>query len=382
MASINSILHVTDLTEAALPALQRAVLLAAENEARLTILTAGPGKSCGARRSLYDAHLAERRVRRMLNRLGRELRAGHEVRWIAVPREVDAIEQILRAADDADLVVLGGGSDCSLRSLLFGTTTERLVRLSRRPVLVVKRPPSLPSAPYRRALLPVDLADATFPAVGWAARVAPQASLHLLHALSVPMASRLRMADCSDELVRSTVQRAKTVSQHRLWHLAATLPARRTHTTVAEGLPAVLTLQKSREAAADLIVVGKSGRSLLGDLLLGSTAQRLLSEADTDLLVVPKTSRSPSGSSSANAEGKSMTAVEGRHELHPCLRGQGTSSLPVPPARQAGRRQSIATDAARSAVAVAAAATRAPHWGMSAACASTMTQPPTNEQMA
>jgi nucleotide-binding universal stress UspA family protein len=166
-------------------------------------------------------------------------------------------------------------------------------------VLVVKRPPSLPPAPYRRALVPVDLAEATKPAVGWAARVAPQASLHLLHALSVPMASRLRMADCSSELVRSTVHRAKTVSQHRLWNLAATLPARRTHTTLAEGQPAVLTLQKSREAAADLIVVGKSGRSLLGDFLLGSTAQRLLTEADTDLLVIPNASRSRGESSVA-----------------------------------------------------------------------------------
>ncbi|NRF71174.1 universal stress protein [Aquincola sp. S2] len=310
MTNLSSILHVTDLSEAAVPALQRAVLLAAENAARLTVLTAAPDKSCIGARSPYDAHLAERRVRRTLNRLTRELRAGHEMRWIAVTREADAVEQILRAADDADLVVLGGGAGCSLRSLLFGTTTERLVRLSRRPVLVVKRPSSLQCAPYRRALVPVDLADATVPAVGWAARVAPQASLHLLHALSVPMARRLRMADSSDQLLQSVIHRAKGVSLHRLMNLAASLPTRRTLTTVAEGLPAAVTLQKSREGAADLIVVGKSGRSLLGDFLLGSTAQRLLAEADTDLLVVPKTRSRGESSASKVLQRRPMLSTE------------------------------------------------------------------------
>ena len=309
MPYLNSILLVTDLTEAAMPALQRAVLLAAENEARLTILATDPD-TFGTPRSPGDTQLAEQRVRRVLNRRARELRAGHDMRLLTATQEVDTIEQILRSADYADLMVLGGGSGGSLRSV-FGTMTERLVRLSSGPVLVVKRPPSLPSAPYRRALVPVDLAEATIPAVGWAARVAPQAFLHLLHALAVPMASRLRLADCSGELVRSTVHRAKTVSQHRLWNLAASLPAYRTHTTVAEGLPAVLTLQKSREVAAELIVVGKSSRSLLGDFLLGSTAQRLLSEADTDLLVIPKTSSSYVESSPAEADDEFLTSVEG-----------------------------------------------------------------------
>ena len=128
MPYLNSILLVTDLTEAAMPALQRAVLLAAENEARLTILATDPD-TFGTPRSPGDTQLAEQRVRRVLNRRARELRAGHDMRLLTATREVDTIEQILRSADYADLMVLGGGSGGSLRSV-FGTMTERLVRLS------------------------------------------------------------------------------------------------------------------------------------------------------------------------------------------------------------------------------------------------------------
>lgn len=312
MSSLNSILLVIDHAEAALPALQRAVLLAAENQARLTILNIAPAWSFGIRRSSFESQLAEQRLHRMLNRLTRKLRAGHELRFIAEQREVDAIEQALQLANEADLIVLGDAQSCSLRSLLFGTKAERILRLSRRPVLVVKRPPSAPSthsAPYRRTLVPIDLTEATTRAVGWAARIAPRSTLHLLHAVSVPMAGRLRMADCTDESMQSTLQRAKTTSLHRLWSLAATLQVQRTLSTVAEGRPAALTLQRSRQTAADLIVVGKSGRSLIGDFLLGSTAQQLLSEADTDLLIIPKPARTRGESGSANGlQGRQLNA--------------------------------------------------------------------------
>jgi nucleotide-binding universal stress UspA family protein len=288
MQKPTAILLVTDLSDAAWPALQRAVLLAAENQARLTVLSARTGDAADARVTARGAGPAEQRARRFLRRRAHDLEAGGDLRWIQLADGRDALQQILQAADDADLVVIGAAASCSWRAVLFGPMAERLVRLSRRPVLVVKRAPAMGSAPYRRALVPVDLLLDSAPAIGWAARIAPRAFLHLLHALTVPMASRLRMADSSNELVNATLRRARMASLHQLWCLAATVKSQRTLTTVAEGQPTSAVLQACRETAADLIVVGKSGRSTLGDFLLGSTTRHLLFEADTDLLVLPR----------------------------------------------------------------------------------------------
>ena len=298
---MESILLVTDLSDATLPALQRAAQLASEQRAGLTVLTAaaaGPANPWrAALRTPVDTSLAMQRTRRMLNRLSREVRGRCELRLMDEGREGDAIEQIRRAAERADLVVLSGGRGNPLRAMLLGTPTERVVRVSRRPVLVVKQAPPMSAAPYRRALVPVDLADAAADharsAIGLAALLAPDASLHLLHALTVPMESRLRLAGCSDDLLRTQRQRMHAVRLHRLWSLAASFTRQRIFATVGEGPPCSLVLKKSHEVSADLIVVGKESRSALGDFLLGSTAQRLLAEAPADVLVLPQAALGP-----------------------------------------------------------------------------------------
>jgi nucleotide-binding universal stress UspA family protein len=51
--------------------------------------------------------------------------------------------------------------------------------------------------------------------------------------------------------------------------------------------PANEIIKKSREVSADLIVVGSHGHTIIGGLLLGSVAYRLLHAAPCPVLVVP-----------------------------------------------------------------------------------------------
>lgn len=315
MDSLRSLLLVTDLSDGALPALQRAAHLASELQAGLTVLTAaadGPANPWrDALRVPGATDLALQRTRRLLHRLSREVSGHCELRLMANGGEGDAIAQIGRAAEQADLLVLASLRGNPLRAMLLGTPAERVLRIARRPVLVVKRTPPLAASPYRRVLLPLDLADeatdaAAPPAIGLAARVAPDASLHLLHAMAVPMESRLRLAGCSDELLRSQRQRAQAARLHRLWSLAASFPRQRVLASVGEGLPCGLALKKSREVSADLIVVGKQGRSALGDFLLGSTARRLLAEAEADVLVIPQPVGARVGVANAQSSARPM----------------------------------------------------------------------------
>ena len=338
--AMESILLVTDLSDAALPALQRAAQLASEQQAGLTVLTAsaaGPANPWrAALRAPVDTSLALQRTRRVLNRVAREVRGRCELRLMAEGREGDAIEQIRRAAERADLVVLSGGRGNPLRAVLLGTPTERVVRVSRRPVLVVKRAPPMSAAPYRRVLVPVDLgdtaADRALPAIDLAALLAPDASLHLLHALTVPMESRLRLAGCPEDLRRSQRQRLHATRLHRLWSLAASFPRQRVFATVGEGPPCGLALKKSHEVSADLIVVGKEGRSALGDFLLGSTAQRLLAEAEADVLVLPQAALGPLAAGAAGETAGDIAAASSDETV------DGPAAAPVPRPHVPGTR--------------------------------------------
>lgn len=54
------------------------------------------------------------------------------------------------------------------------------------------------------------------------------------------------------------------------------------------GPPVRSTLHQARVLAADLIVVGKQGRSTVGGFLLGSVSSRVLTRSVCDMLIVPR----------------------------------------------------------------------------------------------
>jgi nucleotide-binding universal stress UspA family protein len=59
----------------------------------------------------------------------------------------------------------------------------------------------------------------------------------------------------------------------------------RTRRIVAPGPPVPTIVEHSVSLAADLIVVGRNRRSILGDLLFGNVARHVTMEATVDVLV-------------------------------------------------------------------------------------------------
>jgi len=72
---------------------------------------------------------------------------------VCLTRAGDVLEEILTAADRADLLVLGSHGSRPSGDLLIGTTVGRLLRSSRRPMLVVRQEAI---APYRRVPVAVE----------------------------------------------------------------------------------------------------------------------------------------------------------------------------------------------------------------------------------
>lgn len=58
---------------------------------------------------------------------------------------------------------------------------------------------------------------------------------------------------------------------------------------ILEGVPFEAILRDARERSADLIVMGRSGRTGTGRILAGSEAERVLEFTDRPVLIVPST---------------------------------------------------------------------------------------------
>jgi nucleotide-binding universal stress UspA family protein len=194
---------------------------------------------------------------------------------------------IIRIGDeiDAALIVLGTHRGDSLADLFRGTTAERVIRDGHRPVLVVKQPCH---GHYRHVLVAVDFSVYARQAVRQAVRLAPGATLHLLHVFHVPFSGFLVGRDSLDAVRRQHAERLNAEIEAELAVLAGLAPAGGPpfETIVREGDVQTAIRQEAERLAADLLVVGTHGRAGVSRALLGSVAEDMLRWPPTDVLAV------------------------------------------------------------------------------------------------
>lgn len=289
MSNFKSILAMADFSPSSDNAVSRAGGLASEHDAKLVLLTV-VDTSAGKGLNQWlpprnDTDIKVARATDKLERLAAKVSTAHGVSIERIVAAGDTLEQVRHCAQLSDLVVFGVKRSNPLRDFVFGTPAERLMRMVRRPVLVVKKPAQ---ASYQRVLVPIDFSVYSEAVLRSAIKSVPQATLHLCHATSATREDRLRAAAVSELIIESSRQRAAARALERLNSLIRSVDHRRATSSVGRGDASRLALEVQRAVGADLIVVGKDGQSAIGDFLLGSVAQRLVSDAQCDVLVIPR----------------------------------------------------------------------------------------------
>lgn len=297
MHPLRTIVAATDFSPPSRHAAQRAALLAETTGASLTLAHALGGAALDdLRRWLADdsqaTDLIERDARQRLQELALDLGRHHGIDVRPHLGVGHPVQQVVRHADEigADLVVTGTRGAGFFRGVVFGSTAERIAKRSSRPVLMVRQ---LPHEPYRRLLVPVDFSDWGRAAVETALRVAPNATLVLMHAVEVPFEGKLRLAGVDEQAVLRYRETARREARLRLEQLAA--DAGLAHDRVRLSTPAgadpwMLIVQEEQENDCDLVVIGRQGRHALDEFLLGSTTSMVIAEGAADVLVSSRAS--------------------------------------------------------------------------------------------
>lgn len=285
------ILAATDLSPPARHAADRAARLARETGAALTLMHVLPGGALQELRQwLGTGHAIEQQLhddaQRGLRALAAELQAHHQVAARVVQAGGSVLDEIGREAGalDAALLVLGARGAGYLRRLVLGSTSERLLGRTTRPLLVVRQ---APHEPYRRVLVALDFSPWSAHAVALARRVAPQATLLLFNAYQVPFEEKLRYAGVDVATIDRYRDQARIHATQRVHALAAGsgLKPDDWEPCIVEGDASQRIVEHEHEKDCDLVVLGKHGQSVAEDLLLGSVSKHVLAEGSTDVLV-------------------------------------------------------------------------------------------------
>jgi universal stress protein E len=285
MTARAQIVCATDLRVRSTFALNRAVHLARQTGARLTLVHA------------VDARRSAPRVRAQVNRAYVQLLSMVDRTFGSAAAATDIVvraggplDVIVKVATevDADLVVLAAPQRRRLDSV-FGTTAERLLRAMQRPVLVVHRRTTFS---YRRVSMALDLSNASLPMIQAAARLGmlERAETTLLHATAPPLEGMLKTVGVEEQAIDDYKQGWQEDARVRLQAMltAAELDIQRTRILVRTEPPAAAIQRVIEEERPDLLTIGASRWFLIKRLLIGSVADRVLRIAMCDVLVIPQ----------------------------------------------------------------------------------------------
>ncbi len=282
----------TDFSPHAWHAAQRAARIAQQSSAPLRLLHVLPGAALAQLRGWLGIDTAvEQQLKadawQALHEQADRLRASGVAAVVPVLTEGPVLDAVLAdaQAQDAQLLVVGMRGAGFMRRALLGTTCERLMRRTARPVLAVRQ---APHEAYRRVMVAVDLSAASLASIHQARRLAPQAQLMLATVYELPYENRLRMAGVSDSSIAGYRERCRADASQRLQLLAARagLPSGDWQPCIVEGDPSFKLVELEQMLDCDLTVVGKHSASALTDVLLGSVTQHVLSEGQADVLIV------------------------------------------------------------------------------------------------
>lgn len=191
---------------------------------------------------------------------------------------------------EADLIIMSTHGYTGWKHVLFGGITDGVVRHAPCPVLVVRSmaPPaaaerSSAGHQLRRLLVPVDFSEHAEPAVRYAAGLAAEcgAKVSLVHVLDAADFDSLALSGAAGEELNSDVSARLNALMERL------VPAPQRGVIFARrGVPFAQITMVADLHAADLVILTTHGRTGLGYLLMGSTAEKILHHVSCPALIV------------------------------------------------------------------------------------------------
>ena len=176
---------------------------------------------------------------------------------------------------DPDLVIMGRGKDFTIEKIIIGTTVEKVIAKSDKPILVVK---ARPKAAYETCLVAFDNSTGSRSALETTLQIAPQANLIIVNAAEYLRAQSDELGNIEDlihghssKIIEETITPDQKKSDLQI--------------LVDRGAATDVILTRVAEIKPDLVACGRTGKTGLKSLLPGSTAQVLLGHLPCDVLL-------------------------------------------------------------------------------------------------
>lgn len=288
MQTLQRILVASDFSDQAGVAIDRAVELAREHEAELSILHVIDEELPKDVQS-YLMTKSDHHLRSLIDRKPAAKEITKTIDIVVGRPDIDIAERA--DVERADLIVVGLHNRILEENLqIQGSIAEKIIQTTHQPVLVVKDPPR---GPYSSVVVGVDFSAYSREALRAAAMVAPRSDMHLVNAYEEHsnLMSRFRDSEAGSRALEQRAARRQSFAQREMAALESNAfeglaKPRHVDHVFERGDPATVLAAQADHAKADLISVGTHGRVGIVRTLLGSVATEVLNDRLADVLVV------------------------------------------------------------------------------------------------
>ncbi|MEX0601270.1 MAG: universal stress protein [Rhodothermales bacterium] len=300
--NVRRIVVPTDLSPIADEALARALEIARPTGASIEVLTVlgqVDGDSFNPIRYSPEASARKESSTNLLRESLHALVARHDTEGVQVSvsvRKGRPLHTVLTFArrERADLLVVGTHDRGVLHHFLVGSMAEELVRRAPCSVLVVHERDERPAAGVRSVLVPVDLSEATGHLLRYAATVTMMldARMNVVHVVEpIPVLDTFSGAMTLRDMVPDMKKHSAAELQKMLDRIDLSFftDGGDYGVFVDEGHAASSIVDRSKREEADLIIIGKRGRSAIERFFIGSVTERVVRHAPCPVLVVETT---------------------------------------------------------------------------------------------
>ncbi|MDP2105739.1 MAG: universal stress protein [Desulfobulbaceae bacterium] len=185
-------------------------------------------------------------------------------------------------AESADLLIIGYRGEKNVIDTMIGSTAFRVLRTMPCAVLIVR---NAAVVPYQQVVAAVDFTSGSIHAPAFACAVAPSALIETLHVFDLKQETLSRDVGANNADLKKYRDEAMKYIEGELNKILEHLNEKRVSSHVMNGyLPETICARVS-ELNADLVVLGKKGKSSLQEFLLGSVSKTVAGMVNCDVLL-------------------------------------------------------------------------------------------------
>lgn len=203
-------------------------------------------------------------------------------------RGFSASEEILSYAEEVgiDLIVMGTNGRNVIRHFLIGSVAEKVLRLSRCPVLSV-REETESIGTHNHILVPVDFSEYSNQALQFGLEIASRYGLkvtlmHVIEQVNHPSFYGTSIFEITSRLREQSLEVMKDLRNKFKF------PEVETNYVLSDGKPAHEIIEHANNNDFDLLVIATHGLTGLEHFLMGSTTEKVIQSVNIPVLVVRK----------------------------------------------------------------------------------------------